>query len=104
MLAQFVLHDKPVIVVVCGGDGTFMWIVTEMSNFSIDHLKVPIAIIPSGTGNDLAQVFGWGKKASDLISHNYDKLKKFISYCLSAQLQHLDLWTVEAEVWQYGKF
>jgi len=63
-----------------------MWIVTEMSNFNIDHLKVPIAIIPLGTGNDLAQVFGWGEKASDLVSHNYGKLKKFISSCLSAQL------------------
>lgn len=81
-----------------------MWVVTELSNFKIDHFKVPIAIIPLGTGNDLAQVFGWGEKNENLISHNYAGLKKFISYCLSAQLQNLDIWTVQAEVWQYGKF
>ena len=79
-------NNRPAIVVVGGGDGTFMWVVTELSNFKIDHFKVPIAIIPLGTGNDLAQVFGWGEKNENLISHNYAGLKKFISYCLSAQL------------------
>jgi len=54
-------ENKPVILVICGGDGTVMWVVTELSNHKINHSKVPIAMIPLGTGNDFSQVLGWGK-------------------------------------------
>jgi diacylglycerol kinase (ATP) len=46
---------------VCGGDGTIMWAVTEMTKANIDHSKVPMAVIPLGTGNDFSQTLGWGK-------------------------------------------
>jgi diacylglycerol kinase (ATP) len=61
-LAKLVSNSLPATLVVCGGDGTFMWVITELYHFNIDHTKVPIAIIPLGTGNDLAQVLGWGEK------------------------------------------
>lgn len=61
-----------------------MWVVTEMANFGIDHAKVPLAIIPLGTGNDFSQTFGWGKEGPDLLSNDYEKLKKRITYWLSA--------------------
>jgi diacylglycerol kinase (ATP) len=54
-------EKKEPILVICGGDGTVMWVVTELSQFEIDHLKVPMAIIPLGTGNDFSQTIGWGK-------------------------------------------
>ena len=84
-LANLVKSNGSAILVICGGDGTVMWVVTEMSNFNIDHLKVPITVIPLGTGNDLARVLGWGEKSADIVSDNYAKLKKRISYWLSAQ-------------------
>lgn len=59
-LAARLATHAPAILVICGGDGTVMWVVTEMSNFNIDHAQVPIAIIPLGTGNDFARVLGWG--------------------------------------------
>ncbi len=39
----------------CGGDGTVMWIVTEMLKYDIKVISVPIAVIPLGTGNDFSR-------------------------------------------------
>lgn len=61
MLSQFVAEKKKVLLVICGGDGTVMWVVTELHTFEIDHSKVPIAMLPLGTGNDFSQILGWGK-------------------------------------------
>ena len=47
-------------VIVCGGDGTVMWVVTEMVKYDIKILSAPIAIIPLGTGNDFSRELGWG--------------------------------------------
>ena len=49
------------IVTICGGDGTVMWVVSELNKYNIDHNLVPIAMIPLGTGNDFSQTLGWGK-------------------------------------------
>ena len=92
------------ILIICGGDGTVMWVVTEMSSFGIEHAKVPIGIIPLGTGNDFSQTLGWGKESPDLLSNNFEKLKKRVTYWLSAQEENLDIWMVEAEIQPYGKF
>lgn len=46
--------------IVCGGDGTVMWVVQEMEKYDIDHDKVPIGVIPIGTGNDFSRAMGWG--------------------------------------------
>ncbi len=45
----------------CGGDGTIMWVVSELSKHGIDPMSTPIAVIPLGTGNDFSQALGWGK-------------------------------------------
>ena len=62
-----------------------MWVVSELNKYDIDHTLVPIAMIPLGTGNDFSQTLGWGKEApSDILENNYQKLKKRITYWLSA--------------------
>ena len=47
-------------VIVCGGDGSVMWVVEEMIHYKIDSEKCPIGILPFGTGNDFSRVLGWG--------------------------------------------
>ncbi len=49
-------------VIVCGGDGTVLWVVEELVRYGIDTLEVPIGIIPIGTGNDFSRAMGWGGK------------------------------------------
>lgn len=63
---------------VCGGDGTVTWVISELHKYEIPSKKVPFAIIPLGTGNDFSQNLGWGATTEDLLSDDYRKLKKFM--------------------------
>ncbi|XP_051034472.1 diacylglycerol kinase kappa [Phodopus roborovskii] len=46
-------------VLVCGGDGSVSWVLSMIDAFEL-HDRCQLAIIPLGTGNDLARVLGWG--------------------------------------------
>ena len=46
-------RDHNLIVVACGGDGTF-----HLALNSLPDLQIPIAVLPMGTGNDLARYLG----------------------------------------------
>jgi diacylglycerol kinase (ATP) len=44
-------------ILVCGGDGTVSWIISALDTMLLDRWP-PIAILPLGTGNDLARIHG----------------------------------------------
>ena len=47
--------EKKCYAIVCGGDGTIMWVVSELIKNNINVVSVPIGIIPLGTGNDFSR-------------------------------------------------
>mmetsp|Transcript_21475 Transcript_21475/g.64534 ORF Transcript_21475/g.64534 Transcript_21475/m.64534 type:complete len:358 (+) Transcript_21475:293-1366(+) len=67
-LVREATSDAGLRVIVCGGDGTMTWIMSavdvarERRHLAPEDAKYYVAMMPLGTGNDLARTFGWGGK------------------------------------------
>jgi diacylglycerol kinase (ATP) len=83
-------------ILVCGGDGTVNWVMTAVEKV-FGHLPpaemCPIAIMPLGTGNDLARSFAWGSGLSSSLitdAHAFNYLLRISQ----APVKMLDRWEI----------
>ncbi|KAM6144025.1 diacylglycerol kinase kappa [Erethizon dorsatum] len=75
-------------ILVCGGDGSVSWVLSLIDAFGL-HERCQLAIIPLGTGNDLARVLGWG------ASWNKNKSPlDILNRVEQASMRILDRWSV----------
>lgn len=84
-------HIRDYKILVCGGDGTIGWVLQCLDNVGQDSecSSPPCAIVPLGTGNDLARVLKWGAgyNGSDEPIHLLEDV-------IEAEKIRLDRWTV----------
>jgi len=67
-----------------------------MLDHRIEVDKVPLGIIPLGTGNDLSRCCGWGGTVpSDLVGQHMNRLKKRVSRWINAITDDFDVWTIQ---------
>lgn len=76
---QQLLQHSHIRIIVGGGDGTVPWVIHNMVMYQVEVDKVPLGIIPFGTGNDFSRVLGWGGEVPDeLVGKKMNILKAMI--------------------------
>lgn len=56
-------------LLIAGGDGTIAWVLNAVQNLKTEKLP-ETAVVPMGTGNDLARVLGWGSHIEGELEFN----------------------------------
>ncbi|KNC78490.1 hypothetical protein SARC_09083 [Sphaeroforma arctica JP610] len=87
-LQQF--YDVPGLrLLVAGGDGTVGWVMSEIDKLNWQDAEgPPIAILPLGTGNDLARCYGWG------AGYTGGRLSSIARKILASRSGLLDRWSI----------
>jgi len=80
-------------VLICGGDGTFGWVLEELRK---NNLSPAVVVLPLGTGNDLARVTGWGG-GFDPEDANVSDILLTLTDPTRIQVAPLDRWLVHTD-------
>ena len=76
-------HKKDLRVIACGGDGTAGWVLSVLDEMELEN-PPSIAILPLGTGNDLARTLGWGG------GYNNESMEVFLNKVIYGKSVQLD--------------
>ncbi|XP_031489898.1 diacylglycerol kinase 1 isoform X1 [Nymphaea colorata] len=78
-------------ILVCGGDGTVGWVLDAIDKQNYES-PPPVAILPAGTGNDLARVLSWGGGLGSI--ERQGGLATLLHHIEYAAVTMLDRWKV----------
>lgn len=85
-------------VIIAGGDGSLIWTVEMVHSQSIPLEKLAFAILPFGSGNDLAATLGWGRDPPS------NQMEPYMFLWLKAEPYQLDIWRIKIKVHESGGF
>ncbi|XP_069808103.1 diacylglycerol kinase epsilon [Dendropsophus ebraccatus] len=80
-------------VLVCGGDGTVGWVLDAVDEMKIkgqENYIPQVAVLPLGTGNDLANTLGWGAGYAGDVP-----VEQILRNVMDADSVKLDRWKVQ---------
>lgn len=94
-LKAFAASHSAFRLLVCGGDGSAAWVLeaikkAKLTGWDGKPYWPAMALLPLGTGNDLARVLGWGKGV------RFEAIRASLDSLNSARVALLDRWMVSS--------